>query len=89
MSAARKRTAAALRYDGASEAPTLVASGKGVLADKIVAAAREARIPIREDRLLAEALTALEVGTQVPEELYQAVAEALVWAYRLSGRRPR
>ena len=89
MSAASDRSAAALRYDGSSDAPTLVAQGKGYVADKILAAAREARIPIREDRLLAEALAALDIGTQVPEELYQAVAEALVWAYRLSGKRPR
>jgi flagellar biosynthesis protein len=88
MPTRKDQTAAALRYDGSSDAPTLVASGKGLLAEKIVAAAREARIPIREDTLLAEALSALDVGTQVPEELYQAVAEALVWAYRLSGRRP-
>jgi flagellar biosynthesis protein len=88
MPTRKDQTAAALRYDGSSDAPTLVASGKGLLAEKIVAAAREARIPIREDTLLAEALSALEVGTSVPEELYQAVAEALVWAYRLSGRRP-
>ena len=88
MPTRKDATAAALRYDGSSDAPTLVASGKGLLAEKIVAAAREAGIPIREDTLLAEALSALDVGTQVPEELYQAVAEALVWAYRLSGRRP-
>jgi flagellar biosynthesis protein len=88
MPTRKDQNAAALRYDGSSDAPTLVASGKGLLAEKIVAAAREARIPIREDTLLAEALSALDVGTQVPEELYQAVAEALVWAYRLSGRKP-
>jgi len=89
MPTRKDATAAALRYDGSSDAPTLVASGKGLLAEKIVAAAREAGIPIREDTLLAEALSALDVGTQVPEELYQAVAEALVWAYRLSGKRSR
>jgi flagellar biosynthesis protein len=82
------RRAAALRYDGGDGAPTVVAAGRGTLAEKILAAAREARIPVREDALLAEALAALEVGTQIPEELYRAVAEALVWAYRLSGRRP-
>jgi flagellar biosynthesis protein len=84
----RRRTAAALRYDGGSAAPTIVASGQGHLADKIVEAARAANVPIREDRLLAEALAALELGTQVPEELYAAVAEALVWAYRLARREP-
>jgi flagellar biosynthesis protein len=84
----RRQTAAALRYDGSSDAPTVVAAGKGPLAERILAAAREAGIPVREDALLSEALAALEVGTQVPEELYQVVAEALVWAYRLSGARP-
>jgi flagellar biosynthesis protein len=56
------------------------------VAEKIVAAAREAGVPVREDRLLAEALAALELGTEVPEELYKAVAEALVWAYKLARR---
>jgi type III secretion system FlhB-like substrate exporter len=45
-------------------------------------------VPVREDRLLAEALAALEVGTEIPEALYAAVAEALVWAYRLARRLP-
>jgi flagellar biosynthesis protein len=82
-----RKTAAALRYDGESAAPTVVASGRGEIAEKILAAARAAGVPVREDELLAEALAALEVGTLVPEELYLAVAEALVWAYRLGGRR--
>jgi flagellar biosynthesis protein len=78
-----RKAAAALRYDGRG-APSLVAAGRGELAERILAAAREAGVPVREDRLVAEALAALEIGTEVPEELYQAVAEALVWAYRLA-----
>jgi flagellar biosynthesis protein len=77
-----KRTAAALRYEGVG-APEVVASGRGPVAEKILEIARAAGIPIREDRLLAEALAALDLGTEVPEELYRAVAEALVWAHRL------
>jgi flagellar biosynthesis protein len=81
------RKAAALRYDGKKEgAPTVIATGRGAVADRIVAAARDAGIPVREDELLAEALAALELGTEVPPELYQAVAEALVWSYALSTR---
>ena len=80
------RKAAALRYDGKSNAPTVVATGRGEVAERILAAAREAGVPVREDELLAEALAALELGTEVPPELYQAVAEALVWAYALSKR---
>ena len=82
------KSAAALRYDGGEGAPTVVASGRGAIAERILAAAREAGVPVREDELLAQALAALDAGTEVPPELYQAVAEALVWAYRLSSGRP-
>jgi flagellar biosynthesis protein len=81
-----KRTAAALRYTGVG-APSVVAAGRGHIAEKIIEAAREAGVPVREDRLLAEALAALDLGTEVPEQLYRAVAEALVWAHRLARRR--
>lgn len=80
-----RRRAAALRYDG-GDAPRLVAAGRGRLADRIVETAREHGIPLREDPVLAEALTALEIDTTVPPELYRAVAEALLWAYRLQQR---
>jgi len=43
---------------------------------------------VREDALLAEALAVLEVGSEISQELYRAVAEALVWAYTLSGGAP-
>ena len=84
-----RRRAAALHYEGGDGAPTVVAAGQGHVADRIVELAREAGVPVREDRLLAEALSALEVGSQVPEALYRAVAEALVWAYRLGSRSAR
>ena len=82
--------ASALRYDsaGGADAPRVVASGRGLVADAIVEAARAAGVPIREDALLAEALAALELGSEVPPELYQAVAETLVWAYALAGGSP-
>ncbi|HET6175193.1 MAG TPA: EscU/YscU/HrcU family type III secretion system export apparatus switch protein [Gaiellales bacterium] len=85
-----RRTAAALRYgkDEGAGAPLLVASGRGPVADAIVAAAREAGVPIHEDRLLAEALSGLELGAEVPPALYQAVAETLIWAYALARRGP-
>ena len=50
-----------------------------------VALAREAGVPVREDPVLAEALAALELDREVPPELYRAVAEALLWAWRLHG----
>jgi len=81
----RDRRAAALRYDGVG-APSVVAAGRGLLAEKILEAAHAAGVPVREDADLAAALSALEVGTEIPQELYAAVAEAIVWASSLSGR---
>ena len=79
------RQAAALRYEGAG-APKIVASGRGHVAERIIQAAREAGVPIRDDRALADALSRLELGTEIPEELWTAVAEALVWAHRVDLR---
>ena len=78
--------ATALRYEG-RDAPKVVATGKGLVAEKILEAAREAGIPLREDPVLVQALATLELEQEIPPELYRAVAEALAWAYRLSGRR--
>jgi flagellar biosynthesis protein len=87
------RRAAALRYERGDQAPQVVAAGRGETAARIVEAAKAAGVPVREDAALAEALAQLDVGRVIPEELYVAVAEALVWAYRLDGEaaatRPR
>jgi flagellar biosynthesis protein len=56
------------------------------VAERILALAREHGIPIREDPMLAQALATLDADRDVPPELWQAVAETLVWAYSLSGR---
>ena len=72
----------ALRYEGEG-APKVVATGKGHVAERILAAAQEAGVPVREDPELAAALTALSLGQEVPEELWLAVAEVLAWAYAL------
>jgi flagellar biosynthesis protein len=84
----RPRRAAALRYDGGSS-PTLVAAGRGHVADAILEAARTAGVPVKQDAVLVQALATLELGSHVPPELYRAVAESLAWAYRLTGRPTR
>jgi flagellar biosynthesis protein len=66
----------------------VVATGRGLVAEKILDAAREAGVPLREDPVLMEALATLELEQEIPPELYRAVAEALAWAYRLSGTGP-
>ena len=81
----RAERAAALRYDRDDPVapPKVVAAGRGEVARRIVEAARAAGVPVRDDALLADALSALGLDTEVPEELWAAVAEALVWAYRM------
>ena len=81
------RTAVALHYGGRG-APRVTAKGKGIIADEILALAREHRIPLREDAALAGLLARIELGDEIPEKLYVAVAEVIAFAYRLSGKRP-
>ena len=78
-----RRRATALRYEPGERAPKIVATGVGLVAERIVAAAREAGVPVRSDPALAQALAALDLGDEVPPAMYVAVAEALAWAYRL------
>ncbi len=82
----KPKRAAALRYEGGG-APRVTAAGRGLIAERILEEARNAGVPIREDKALAEALSGLELGTEVPEDLWVAVAQALAWAYRLDSKR--
>lgn len=87
MNDKRIRKAAALQYDQAkSMAPRVVAKGKGHIADRIVRVARENDVPLHEDPNLANVLEAMELETEIPAELYRAVAEVLVFIYRLNGK---
>jgi flagellar biosynthesis protein len=83
-----RRRATALRYTGTG-APEVVAQGSGQLAERILARAQEAGVPVREDAALAEALGAIDLGQEVPEALWIAVAEVIAWAYALERGRPR
>ena len=71
--------AVALRYDGSQGAPVIVASGMGYLAERMVEVAAENGVPVYEDDSLATVLTQLELGREIPEELYQAVVEIYVY----------
>jgi flagellar biosynthesis protein len=82
---APERHAAALHYEG-SGAPKVVAAGRGEIAKRIIEEAKKAGVPIRDDAALAQALGRLELQADVPEELWVAVAEALVWAHRVDLR---
>lgn len=77
--------ATALQYEAGDRAPQITATGSGYIAEKIIAAARAAGVPVRSDPALSRALAALDLGDEVPEAMYRAVAEALAWAYRLDA----
>lgn len=77
----------ALRHARAeSAAPRVTARGAGELAERILALARAHDVPVRADPDLLELLAACELGQEIPEELYRAVAELLVFLQRLNAR---
>lgn len=73
------KSAVALEYDPSDEAPKIVATGKGILAEKIIEKAKESNVPIHQDSKLAGTLSKLEIGDMIPPELYEAVAEVLIF----------
>ena len=80
--------AVALSYKKGMIAPTVLAKGQDLVAERIKQIAREHRILIVENKPVARALyEAVEVGDMVPSELYQAVAEILAYVYRIKHRR--
>src|SRR4029077_15761870 len=81
----KNQLAVALHYDRTG-APRVVAKGKGTIGQKIIELARAHDIPIEENEVLAGALSNVEIGDEIPEELYKAVAEVLIFVLRLSGR---
>ena len=71
--------AVALRYDGGSSAPIVVALGMGYLAERIVEVAADNNVPVYEDNSLATMLSQLQLGQQIPDSLYQAIVEIYVY----------
>ena len=75
----KPRQAIALSYDPVDDAPKVVASGTGAIAEKIIQKAQEADVPVHRDDKLADTLSRLEIGDAIPPELYEVVAEILVF----------
>lgn len=78
-------TAVALQWDGYTT-PRVTAKGEGSIAEEIIALAAEHNIPLQENAELARVLSQIELGEEIPEALYRAVAEVIAFAYYLSGR---
>lgn len=80
-----QQQAVAVRYDPQKEqSPRVIAKGKGLIAEKILELAKQNNIPIYQDKDLIELLARVEVFDEIPAELYTAVAEVLVWVYRVN-----
>ena len=87
MKVRQHKRAAAVHYDQTKNmAPRVVAKGKGHIAEQIIRVANEYNVPLVEDRNLANVLEAMELESEIPAELYRAVAEVLVFIYRLNGK---
>ncbi len=80
------RKAVALQYEHGQSAPRVVAKGRGYLAERIIAVAEEAGVPLYEDIDLVGLLAQVELDAEIPIELYQAVAEVLAFIFQLRGR---
>lgn len=82
-----QQVAVALRYDGDdSPAPTVVASGRGALAEQILQLAFASGVKVRTDPDLAQVLSAVQVDSIIPLEAFAAVAEILAYVYRVNAQ---
>lgn len=83
----RPPIAVALHYNvSGNGAPRVVAKGGGQIAEKIIETAREHNVPLQEDAALATVLSKLDIGHEIPKELYVAVAHVLAFAWSVAGK---
>jgi flagellar biosynthesis protein len=75
----KELNASALKYDQDESAPKIIAKGKGYIAEKIIETAKENSITIYKDEKLSKQLENLNLGQEIPNELYQVVAEILIY----------
>lgn len=87
MTEKEHKRAIGLKYDEV-DAPKVVAKGFGELADEIIAAAKENGVLVHEDPYLSELLTRLDLGQEIPQELYYVIAELIAFSYVLQGKTP-
>jgi len=83
------KQAIAIEYDPLDTAPKIVATGKGAVAERIIEKAKEAAVPVHEDAKLAGTLSKLDIGEYIPPELYEVVAEILVFVDKMEKIRSK
>lgn len=79
----KKKKAVALSYDPSNQAPQVIASGQGAIAERIIEKAKEADVATYKDEGLTDTLSKLDIGDMIPPELYGVVAEILVYVDRM------
>lgn len=85
-----RKHAVAIRYDQSHDnTPRVVAKGSGLIAEQILATAKQHTVPVYQNKTLATMLMAVELDREIPPELYQAVAEVLAYIYRLDQKKHR
>jgi flagellar biosynthesis protein len=82
----KRQAAVALAYRAGEAAPRVVAKGRGLLAEAIIARAKECGVYVHESPELVSLLMQVDLDEHIPPELYAAVAELLAWLYRLDRR---
>jgi flagellar biosynthesis protein len=84
----KPKQAIAISYDPESDkAPRVVASGRGLVAENIIALARQSDVPIHEDTVLTQALLQVDIEEVIPPDLYAVVAQLLAFVYRLREKK--
>ena len=79
--------AIALQYDGIS-APKVTAKGEGIIAQQIIAAAKEHGIPLEQNEELTALLSGIHLNEEIPKSLYIAVAQILAFIYYVNDKKP-
>lgn len=83
------KQAVAIEYNPLDMAPKIVATGRGKIAERIIEKAKESDVPIHEDEKLAGTLSKLDIGEYIPPELYEVVAEILVFVDKMEKIRSK
>lgn len=83
------KQAIAIEYDPLDVAPKIVATGKGAVAERIIDKAKESDVPVHQDTKLAGTLSKLDIGEYIPPELYEVVAEILVFVDKMEKIRQK
>jgi flagellar biosynthesis protein len=85
----KRKKAAALKYEEGYDSPTVTAIGYGSVAEAIIRKANENSVPVVENAELAESLSELEIGENIPAELYETVAKVIAFIYSLDSNKDK